>query len=554
MRAMKPWLVRLAILALLVLGVLAFHRSRTSRPQRVEVAAQRGVLLVGNGTDIETLDPHMATGQPEHFVITTLFEGLVAPSEDDPDKAAPGVAVSWESPDFIHWTFKLRPEARWSDGAPITAEDFVYSWKRILSPELASDYGEMLHLLKGAAAFHQGVTKDFSTVGVKALDAHTLDVMLDGPAPYFPGMLKHYAWFPVPRQAIEKFGAMTQRDTPWARPGNLVCNGPFKLKDWRINHFIAVQKNPEFWDAARVKLNEIHFFPIDNYESEERVFLDGQLHVTYTVPLAKIPLYRQNPPSYFKQSLELTTEFYRCNVTRAPMDNPKVRQALSLSLDRTALVDQVIRSGHLPATGFTPPGTHPQYEALKRLRFDPAEARRLLAEAGFPRGRGFRKIEILTNSSGTARTVAEFFQEGWRKHLGIEVSILQQDWQVYLDSMRKLNYDLARGGWVGDYSDPFTFLGIFRSTDGNNNTGWASKRYDEMLLASTRELDVGKRMALLREGEELLLGELPFIPVFWRMNSHMERPEVRGWLPSMMSHRCYKAISLGPYQPLPSTP
>jgi oligopeptide transport system substrate-binding protein len=238
-------------------------------------------------------------------------------------------------------------------------------------------------------------------------------------------------------------------------------------------------------------------------------------------------------------------------VTRPPLDNPKVRNALSLALDRVTLLNNVVRSGHLPATGLTPPGAHPQYEALNRLHFDPVEARRLLAEAGFPEGRGFRKIEILTNTSGTAKTVAEFFQESWRKHLGIEVSILQQDWQVYLDNQRKLNFDIARAGWVGDYSDPFTFLSIFRSTDGNNNTGWANAHYDELMLASTLEKDVEKRMKILHEGEDILLDELPVMPIFWRMNSRLERPEVRNWKASMLSHRCYKAISLGPYHPFP---
>ena len=209
---MKSWLVRLGVLALLVLGVAAFHRSRTSRPSRVEMADKNGILLLGNATEIESLDPHLATGQPEHWVITALFEGLVAPAEDDPDKEAPGVALSWETQDSTRWIFKLRPEARWSDGVPITAEDFVYSWKRILSPELAADYGQMLHLVKGGQAFNEGKITDFSTVGVKALDKHTLEVTLEGPAPYFPGMLKHYAWFAVPRHAIEKFGPMTRRD------------------------------------------------------------------------------------------------------------------------------------------------------------------------------------------------------------------------------------------------------------------------------------------------------------------------------------------------------
>jgi oligopeptide transport system substrate-binding protein len=247
-------------------------------------------------------------------------------------------------------------------------------------------------------------------------------------------------------------------------------------------------------------------------------------------------------------------EFYKVNTKREALNNPKVRHALSLALDRETLLNSVIRSGHLPATGFVPPGSHPQYEAAKRLTFDPAEARRLLAEAGFPGGKGFKTIEILTNTSGTAKTVAEFFQESWRKHLGIEVSILQQEWQVYLDSMRKLNYDIARAGWVGDYSDPFTFLGCFRSTDGNNNTGWANPRYDEVLLASTREKDVPARMKLLHESEDLFLDELPAIPIFWRMLSHLERPELQNWKPSVLSHRCYKAIGLSPYQPLFKAP
>lgn len=553
---MKSWLIRIAVLTLLVWGVVAFHRSRMTREPRVALADEQGILLLGNATDIETVDPHMATGQPEHWVITALFEGLVGPGEDDPDKDVPGVALSWESPDFTHWVFKLRPEARWSDGKAITAEDFVYAWKRILSPELGSDYGEMLHLLKGGAPFHEGKTKDFSTVGVKAIDEHTLDVVLEGPAPYFPGMLKHYAWFPVPKQAIEKFGTMTQRDTPWSRPGNLVCNGPFTLKEWRINHFIAVKKNPMYWEAARVRLNEIHFFPTDNYEAEERMFLDNQLHVTYTVPLAKVSVYKtQQPPyPYFKQTSELATEFYRCNLTRPPLDNPKVRNALSLALDRESLLSHVIKSGHMPATALVPPGAHPDYAVLKRVRFDLAEAKRLLAEAGFEGGKGFRKIEILTNTSDTARVVAEYFQESWRKNLGIEVSILQQDWQVYLDNQRKLNFDIARAGWVGDYTDPFTFLSIFRSTDGNNNTGWANPRYDEIMLASTRELDLGNRMKLMHEGEELFLQEMPVIPVFWRMLSRLERPEVQNWKTSVISHRCYKAMSLGPYQPLTLKP
>jgi len=541
------WLTRLLLPALLLGALAAFHQHGKNRVQRVVTAGASKTLLIGNGTDIESLDPHLVTGQPEHWVITSLFEGLVAPDAENPDLDAPGLASAWRSDDFQTWTFDLRKDATWSDGTPITSADYLYSFQRMLSPELGSHYAEMLHLMKGAADFHSGKTQDFSSVGVSAPDEHTLVITLEGPAPYFPGMLKHYTWFPVPRHVIERFGSMTTRDTPWARPGNIVSSGAFILKDWRLNHFIAVEKNPRYWDAATTKLNAIHFFPIDNPESEERVFLDGQLHFTSTVPLDKIPRYRVSKPPSFEQSPELACEFYRFNTTRAPFGNPKVRQAFALAIDRVTLVDQVIRSGHLPATGLTPPGAHPDYQPLKVMRFDPAAARQLLADAGFPGGKGFRKIEILTNTSANARTIAEFFQESWKKHLGIETTILQQEWQVYIDSQHSLKYDISRAGWVGDYADPYTFLGIWRSGDGNNNTGWSNPRYDELMLTATREPDTARRIASMQEAESLLLAELPIIPIFWRMNSHLIRPELKNWKHSVISHRCYKALDLAPY-------
>lgn len=551
---MKTWPVQIAALVLLAGAGGLMVAKLKDRPPRAKIAADQGILTIGNGTDIATLDPHKANGQPEHYIISSLFEGLVSPDPGDPDKDAPGVALSWDQKDYVQWTFKLRPDARWSDGKPVTAEDFVYAWKRILTPELGSPYAEMLYLVKGASDYHGKKTSDFSTVGVKAPDPLTLEVTLDGPVPHFPGMLKHYAWYPVPKQAIDRFGGASRPDTPWARPGNIVSNGPFVLDSWLLNRYVLVKRNPSYWDAASVKLNGIQFFSIDNAEPEERVFLDNQLHITKTVPLSKIPIYRKKRPVWFHESPELTTEFYRCNVTRPPLDNPKVRQALALALDRSALIDKVLQNGHQPATGLVPPQTNVSYPALGKVHFNPEEAKKTLAEAGFPDGKGFRKIELLTNSNDSARTVAEFFQESWRRHLGIEVSIVQQEWQVYLDSMQNLKYDVIRGGWVGDYLDPFTFLSIMRSMDGNNNTGWKNDRYDELMLSATREKDPAVRFGLLRQGEELLYQEMPIIPIFWRMDSRLQRPEIVNWKESVIGHRCYKAVSLGPYQPLAPLP
>jgi oligopeptide transport system substrate-binding protein len=531
--------------AALLVALYSLHQIRGQRPDRATRAARDGVLLLGNGTDIETLDPHLATGQPEHHVISTLFEGLVAPAAHDPDADAPGMAESWSSPDDQTWTFQLRADARWSDGEPLTSADFLYAFERILSPELGSHYAEMLYLMRGAEAFHKGETTDFSTVGARAPDERTLVIELAGPAPYFPGMLKHYTWFPVPRHAIEEHGPTLRRDNPWARPGKLVCNGPFVLNTWRINHFIAVEKNPLYWDAGVVSLNGIHFFPIDNPETEERMFLDRQLHATNSVPLSKIAVYRQTRPPWFHQKPELSVEFYRFNTTRAPLDDPRVRRALSLAIDRASLVDQVIRSGHLPATGLTPPGTHRDYPVLDVVRHDPGEARRLLAEAGYEGGRGLRPLEILTNSSPTAKTIAEFLQESWSKLLGVKTSILQQDWQVYLDSQKSLKYDISRAGWIGDYLDPTTFLSMWRTGDGNNNTGWSDPGFDELVQSAARQTDAAARLGMLREAEERLLDAHPCAPIFWRMHSSLVHHGVTGWLDSVLSHRSYRTIGVG---------
>lgn len=546
MLGFMSWLIRILLLAAVIGGVGVFHQWRQGLPLRVTLAAEKKVLLIGNGTEIETVDPHMATGAPEHRIISALFEGLVAPATDHPDKDGPGVAMSWDTPDFITWTFHLNPKAAWSDGMPLTADDFIYAYHRMLSPELAADYSEMLHLIHNASKFSHEELGSFDEVGVEAVDSHTLKIVLEGPAPYFPSMLKHYAWFPVPKHTVEKFGTMTERDTAWARPGNLVCNGAFTLKEWRINHYLSIEANPNYWDADRVKLKEIHFFPIEDYSAEERSFLDGQLHHTETVPLEKIAYYREKRPPFFHEDPQLVTEYYMFNVTKKPFDDKRVRQALSLTIDRETLINQVLKSGSVPARGLVPPGAGEGYEGPDVLRFDPERARQLLAEAGYPGGKGIPEVDVLTNTSPSARVVAEFFQESWRKHLGLKITIRQQEWGVYLDSRRKKTYDISRAGWVGDYPDPYTFLAIWRSFDGNNDAGWDNPQFDKLMFDSEREPDARTRMGLLRQGEELFLEEMPGIPIYWRMQSHLMRSEVIGWKPSLLEHRCYKVIDLDP--------
>jgi oligopeptide transport system substrate-binding protein len=542
---MRSWLIRLFIVVVILVAALLFHEHRQHRERRCDVAAKNKILLAGNGAEIETLDPHLATGVPEHKVISALFEGLVAPAADNPDADAPGAAASWTH-DAQHrvWTFTLQPNGRWSDGLAVTAQDFVYSYQRILSPDIASDYGEMLYPMEGAQEYHQGKLTDFAKVGARALDERTLEITLKGPTPYFLGMLKHYTWFPVPRHVIEKHGGMTKRDPVWTKQANIVSNGPFKLKTWRYNHFLAVDRNPMYWDAAVVRLNEIHFFPIGSDATEERAFQNGQLHLTNTVPLPRTPYYSKEEPRYYRPDPILGCNFYRFNTTKPPFNDVRVRRALALAVDRQVITEKVLRAGQIPAAGLTPPKTAVGYTTPLKLSLDLITARRLLSEAGYPEGKGFPSFEILINTSEAHRSIAEAIQEMWNKNLGIPAKILNQDWQVYLNSMRNLDYAVCRAGWLGDYPDPLTFLSIWRTGDGNNNTGWSNATYDKLVNESSLQSDPTARMSMLMQAESLLLDELPLLPIYWQVHAYLAQPGVKNLLPSVLEHRCYKAIDL----------
>lgn len=541
------WFVRAFLLLVFIGGAAWFHHARTHRPARVEEANRAGILLLGNGTEPATLDPQLASGQPEHHIFHALFEGLIAPLPENPDGDGPGAAASWTHDHFTTWTFKLQPQGRWSDGTPVTAADFLFAYQRILSPKLGADYANMLYPMLNAEEYHTGKIKDFTQVGVRALDDHTLQITLKGPAPYLPSMLKHYSWFPVPKHVIEKHGKMDDRgNTRWTRPANMVCNGPFKLKSWFVNQTVEVERNPHYWDAATVKLNGIVFLPIVSDTTEERAFLDGQLHMTLTMPLAKIPGYRESKSPFFHSDPLLSVYFYRCNTTKKPFNNVNVRRALALAIDRESITRNILRAGQKPATGLTPPGTLADYHTPEVMRFNPAEAKRLLAEAGYPDGKGFPAFDILINTSEAHRALAEAVQAMWKQHLNIPARVLNQDWGVYLESQRKLDYQICRAAWVGDYLDPSTFLAMWQTGDGNNNTGWSNSRYDELINQSFREGDATRRLAILNEAETLLLNEAPVLPVYWYTHSYLMRPEVRGMLPSLLEHRSYKGVELRP--------
>ena len=508
-----------------------------------DIAAKNNILLFGNGTEPKTLDPHLATGVPENKIISALLEGLVTYHPTDDSVPEPGVAKSWtHNEDYTEWSFTLRDDARWANGDPVTAQDFVYSWERILSPAFGSEYAEMLYILKGGEAFHKGEVTDFSTVGVKALDDVTLNVKLAGPAPFFLSMLKHYSFYPVNPKIVEQFGGMTDRQSSWSSLENYVGNGPYKLKNWVTNQIIEVERNPNYWDAQNVTLNGIHFFPVENARTEETMFRGGRLHVTSTVPANKIPVLKQQNPDQMRIDPYLGTYYYQLNVTRPPFNDPRVRQALALTIDRQLLVDKVTQGGQAPATGYVPQGVT-NYEPLKAVSFDPDKARQLLAEAGFPGGAGFPKKEILINTSEDHRRIGEAIQAMWKEHLGIDVGIYNQEWKVYLNTRSKLDYDLARAAWIADYVYPTTFLDMFTTGNGNNNTGWSSEQYDQLIRDARIASNEEERMAILRQAEEILLSELPIIPIYWYTRSYLIDQRLKGYTPKLLDNRPYKNMT-----------
>ncbi len=513
-------------------------------PSAVEVGNREKILHVGNGAEPRDLDPQIITAMTDSWLCQTLFENLVVP---DPQTGKPkgAAALRWEiSDDGLTYTFHLRPAAKWSNGDPVTAEDFRWSYERMLTPELATEYSYMHWVVKNAEKFNKGELKDFKQVGFSVPAPLTLKVELARPTPYFLSLIAHQSWSPVHRATILKHGTMTQRGTAWTRPGNLVSNGPFTLTEWRANDVVAVKKNPHYWDTANTKLNEIRFYPIENAATEERAFRGGQLHITYALPTEKTPSYRQEHPELLRIEPWPEIDYIRVNITRQPLDNVKVRQALGRAIDRRGIVDQVQKRGETPAHAYTPP--HPGYTARANLPTDYDGARKLLAEAGYPGGVGFPKLELLFPTSKGGQAIVEALQATWKKELNIEVTVRNEEFKVYLDTQRKLEYDLSVSIWIGDYPDPNTFLDMMLTGNGNNETGWGRPEYDRLITQANLTLDRAQRFELFQQAEELLINEAPVLPIFYGAHGYLARPGVKNYALAPGGIIAYKNIELMP--------
>ncbi|MEP2776980.1 MAG: peptide ABC transporter substrate-binding protein [Luteolibacter sp.] len=513
---------------------------------QVEKATRDGILLFGNSADPKSFDPQVVSGVLESNINRAVFEGLIQ-FDQTQDLATPGGAAIDVVPDETStvWTVNLRPNLKWSDGHPLTAEDFAFSYERILTPALGATYAEMLYFMKGAEAFNKGETEDFSDVGFELIDPLTFKITLRGPTPFFRELLKHFTWYPVPKHAVLKYGEIGLRGNAWSKPERLVSNGPFRIKSFRRNDHIEVERNPYYWDAENVTLNGIRFLPISNTFTEARMFRDGQLHITYSAAPEVVDLMKKENPAAVRQEPYYGTDLYRFNTTRKPLDDVRVRRALSMAVDRESLCRNVYR-GYEPAHGFTPPTA--EYTPPDLVKFDPKAAQKLLAEAGFPGGKGFPRLKLLIASRETAATLATAVQAMWREHLGVEVEIENKEWTAYLVATHNLEYDIAAGGWIGDYIDPLTFLEMWTPGNGNNNTGWDSRPFADKLSESFQATDAADRGRLLFEAETIFLEDSPVIPIAWRGKNYLVDPSVKGWEPLLLDNHPFIRVKLVPQE------
>ena len=483
----------------------------------------------------ETLDPGRMRGVNESKVCDQMFEGLLEFPLGN-GAMAPGVAERHEvSPDGRTYTFHLRADAKWSNGDAVTAADFRYSWLRVLDKKLASPYADILFVIDGAAAYFKGAEPDPKSVGIEVIDAHTLRVRLAYVAPYFVELAAFHTLRPVHRATVERHG------DKWTRPENIVSNGPYQLVEWRPGKHLKMTVNPHHWMAAKLKIRKLTIRPIQENTSVINQYKSGQLDWTGATDLPSLQIGELSRRDDYREDPYIGTYFFRFNVEHGPLKDRRVRRALSFAVDRAAIV-KVIKLG-FTATGTYVPRQRGYTPPTNAHAFDPVQAKALLSQAGYDGGVGFPRLKLLYNTQENHKQVAEMVQEMWKTHLGIEVELVNQEWKVYLKSLQSQDYQLARSGWIGDYHDPMTFLDMWITGSGNNNTGGGSSTYDGLIERARREPDAAKRMAILSEAETLLLEEAPVLPIKQYARAYLLNPSVSGFAPHTLNQHPVRYIS-----------
>ena len=495
--------------------------------------AQNQVLRWGNGAEPGSLDPHRTQGVPGSNIGRDLFEGLMSEAADG--TVIGGAAESWElSDDGKTYRFSLRPEARWSNGDPVTADDFVYSLRRSLDPATLSNYTFILNPILNAEEVAAGQLPT-SEVGVRALDTHTLEIQLENTTPYFLGLLTHSASYPVYPPSVETHG------NQYARPGNLVSNGAYRLEEWVVQSHVKLVRNENYRDNGNTTIDEVWYYPTEDQTAELSRFRAGELDLSNAIPKRQVDWILENLPDELVISPYLGVYYFGFNTTRPPFENnPELRRALSLAVDRDIITGQVTNAGEVPAYGWVPPVQNYTGQQMPEAAWTQeervAEARRLYALAGYSEENPLR-TRILYNTQEDHKRIAVAIASMWKQTLGVEVEILNQEWKVFLDTrQQQIETEVYRSGWIGDYNDAYTFAELFASGGGLNHTGYSSPDYDRLLGEASAEGDLKRRAELLQQAERVLLEDLPIMPLYFYVTARLVRPWVGGYTPNIMDH------------------
>ncbi|HQR39331.1 MAG TPA: peptide ABC transporter substrate-binding protein [Blastocatellia bacterium] len=527
-------------IALPVLAALAFQACVTAGAYFGATSPPGDqILYISNQSEPRSLDPHKTAGVPESAIMLNLYDCLTTydPKTSEP---IPCIATSWESnADASVWTFHLRSDATWTDGRPLTADDFVYSWRRLADPATASPYANLIYYVKNGEAINDSKLDDITQLGVRAIDAHTLEVTMERPTAFFLAMTPHYAFAAVPQWAIEAWGDQ------WVTPEHNVSSGPYRLVKRVPYDRIVLEKWNGHWDAARCVITRAVYLPVEDQNTAVNLYKAKEVYVLagggQSVPTSFVKALRGKKD--FHINAEYGTYYYSLNVRRPPLNDARVRRALALSIDKKEICEKYLGAGQIPAYDFVPPGT-PGYPYPDVPKYDPDLARKLLAEAGYPNGAGFPKIEIFFNTLESHRQLAELIQSMWKEQLNIPVELNNQEWQVFQATREQRRFDVARDGWIADYLDPNTFLDLFQADTFGNHSGWLNPKYTALMEKANSDPDPQRRLAMLAQAEAILLDDMPIIPIYYYASVGLKKPFLDGWYFNPLDQHPLKFVSI----------
>ena len=524
---------RIYIFTAVLVFIAALALISCSGDKGAESAAKRDTININLGNEPPSLDWSMATDVSSYTVLNNIMEGLT--QFDAEFHPLPALAESWAvSEDGKTYTFKIREGVEWTDGKPLTAGDFEYSWKRLLNPETGADYAYFLYDIVNAEEYNTGEINDADKVGIKVVDDNTLEVTLEKPAAYFPSLLSFMATYPMRKDVVEEHGIR------WTEPENIVTLGPYRLTSWKHHDHILLTRNGGYWgdkpriEKVRIIMNENPSSALAQYESGELDYADSK-----SIPPLEVPRLKDLPD--FKTTLMFRTNYIAFNTKKPPFDNPLVRKAFAASIDRQSIVDLIQGAGVTTKSWI--PDNMLGYNGEVGIDFDPEQAKKWLAEAGYPDGKGFPEVYFLWPDVSSNRVIAEALQSMWKMYLGVKVNLMNQEWKVYLSTINTDPPEIHRAGWGADFPDPHNFMTLFTCTSGNNRTRWCNKEYDALVYRAAEETDPAKRKELYDKAQKILTeNDVPIVPFYVSNQQNMIKPYVKGLVPNPLDLVLFKYV------------